>query len=609
MSGIAGAFRLRSMARRDSASLVRRMLAVLAHRGPGQSALFRSNDDKLVIGECRHDGPAEAGGEGAVSGNEAGSIRAVLDGQIYNGRVLRHGLIFDGHRFHGEDDSELLVHCFEQHGLECLNHLNGRFAIALWDDRFDRLILARDRLGKKPLYFVIHDDLLLFASEIKALTAAVPFRRRIDPMAMQQYLAWGFVAPPLTMFQGVGKLGAGEALVIEPGGMLRRMAWWRPCRDSRKAARIRTLPAEQHRANLRSLLDQSVADRVSDAVPLACLLGCAGAELSIAAQAARMIGRPLEAICVYAQEADRPAPSTDVLPLTTVALRPQEVIDALPDLVRHLDEPVADLTAPFLWRGAQVLRTHGITAALTGDGADALIFDPAAGRQTRRPGLLARLAGCWRHAEPNDGTFGPFSAADLSHLIGPAVAGPARLAANTALSDPLSEAPRWLDDGDGDAARATVALRGTLPEARLMRADKLAMAHGIELRAPFLDHQLVDYVLALRGFPGGGRLLGELFGDGTADFDAAGAMGRWLTGELGACYEEAVARSRLFSDGLLDRVGCLQLLRRHRDDGRQATRLWAVLMLAEWYDLFWVDNADSGAAPTLPWPGHSAAAE
>lgn len=603
MSGIAGAFRLRTMARRDSASLVRRMLAVLAHRGPGQSALFCSSDSKLVIGECRHRGTVGAAAEGAVSGNEAGSIRAVLDGQIYNGRVLRHGLIFDGHHFRGEDDSELLVHCFEQHGLECLNHLNGRFAVALWDDRFDRLILARDRLGKKPLYFVIHDDLLLFASEIKALTSAVPFRRRIDPVAMQQYLAWGFVAPPLTMFQGVGKLGAGEALVIEPGGMLRRMAWWRPCRDSRKAARIRTLPAEQHRANLRSLLDHSVADRVSDAVPLACLIGCTGAELSIAAQSARMVGRPLEAVCVYAQEADRPAPRTDVLPLTAVPLRPQEVIDALPDLVRHLDEPVADLTAPFLWRGAQVLRAHGVAAALTGDGADALIPDLAAGRQPRRPGLLARLAGRWRRTEPASDGLGPFSAADLSHLIGPAVVGPARLAANAALSAPPSESPPWLDDG------AAVALRGTLPEARLMRADKLAMAHGIELRAPFLDHQLVDYVLALRGFPGGGRLLAELFGDGTADFDAAGAMGRWLVGDLGACYEEAVARSRLFSDGLLDRDGCLQLLRRHRDDGRQATRLWAVLMLAEWYDLFWVDNDDSGAAPSLPWPGHSAAAE
>ncbi len=611
MSGIAGAFRLRTMARRDSASLVRRMLAVLAHRGPGRNAVFRSSDEKLIFGECCHGDPTEAPMEGgtevAVASNQADTIRAVFDGQIYNGRVLRHGLIFDGHRFRGEDDSELLVHCFEQHGMECLNHLNGRFAVALWDDRFDRLILARDRLGKKPLYFVIHEDLLLFASEIKALTAAVPFRRRIDPVAMQQYLAWGFIAPPLTMFQGVGKLGAGEALVIEPGGMLRRMAWWRPCRDSSKAARIRTLPAEQHRTNLRSLLDHSVADRVSDAVPLACLIGSTGAELSIAAQAARMVGRPLEAICVHAHEADRPAPRSDSLPLTAIALRPQEVIDALPDLVRHLDEPVADLTAPFLWRGAQVLRSHGIAAALTGDGADALIPDALSTHQPRRPGLLARLAGRWRQAEAEDEALGPFSTADLSLLMGPAVVGPTRLAANTALSGGLLEMPSWL--GDGDAARAAVALRGTLPEARLMRADKLAMAHGIELRAPFLDHQLVDYGLALRGIPGGGRLLAELFGDGSADFDAAAAMGRWLTDELGHCYEEVVARSRLFTDGLLDRGGCLQLLRRHHADGRQASRLWAVLMLAEWYDLFWVDNDDSGTAPTLPWPGHSAAAE
>jgi asparagine synthase (glutamine-hydrolysing) len=610
MSGIAGAFRLRSLARRDSVSLVRRMLAVLAHRGPGQIALFRSGADKLVLGECRH-ADATAAPEGEVAANEAETIRAILDGEFYNGRALRHGLEFDGHRLRGDADAELMIHSFEQHGLECLGHLNGRFALALWDDRFDRLILARDRLGKKPLYFVIHDDLLLFASEIKALTAAAPFRRRIDPVAMQQFLTWGFVAPPLTMFQGVGKLGAGEALVVEPGGMLRRTAWWRPCRDSRKVARIRTLPADQHRSNLRSLLDHSLADRVGGSgssanQPPGCLMGGAPAELTLAGQAARMLGRTLEAVCVHADDVPPPGQPGEAVDLIAVALRPQDVIEALPDLVRHLDEPVADLTAPFLWRGAQVLRSRGITAALTVDGVDALVPEPPSPPPTRRAGLLAWLTG--RARRPGDDEdVGPFALADLQHLMGPAVTGPARLAANGAWGEALPEVPPWL--GDGDASRAALALRGTLPEARLMRADKMAMAHGIELRAPFLDHQLVDYVLALRGTPGGDALLVEMFGDSLTDGDSAAAVGRWLAGELGACYEQVVSRSRLIADGLLDGKACLDLLVRHREDGGQAARLWAVLMLAEWYDLFWVDNDESAPAPSLPWPGHSAAAE
>lgn len=603
MSGIAGAFRLRRQARRDSVGLVRRMLAVLAHRGPDQALLYRSSGDRMVLGECRQ---GSGDGLGEIATSEAGSIRAVLDGQIYNGLALRHGLSFDGHIFRGGSDAELVIHGFEQHGLDCLTQVNGRFALALWDDRFDRLVLARDRLGKKPLYFVRHNELLLFASEIKALTAAVPFRRQIDPVAMQQYLAWGFVAPPLTMFQGVGKLGAGESLVIEPGGTLRRMAWWRPCRDSRAAARIRTLPADDHRRNLQRLLDASVADRLSGDGPLACLVDAGGTGLTMAAQAARMAGRPVEAICVYAMEAGGLPPRNQTLPLYPVGLRADDVAVALPDLVRHLDEPVADPTAPFLWRGAQVLHAHGITAALTGDGAEALIpgrRQPAGGSL----GLLARLAACWRRPPPAAETPGPFAAGDLARLLGPAIAPQAGLTPDAACGEAMAPPPPWLTQDE--AVRAAVAVRGTLPEARLMRADKMAMAHGVNLRAPFLDHQLVDYVLALRGFPAGDRLLLEMFGSGDGDAETLAVMGRWLAGPLGDCCEEVVRRSRLFLDGLLDARGCLDLLRRHRHDGRQGARLWAVLMLAEWYDLFWVSNGESGAAPTLPWPGHSAAAE
>lgn len=601
MSGIAGAFRLRRQARRDSAGLVRRMLAVMAHRGPDQTLLHRSSGDRMVLGECR-----QGDGQGDVAANEAGTIHAVFDGQIYNGLALRHGLSFDGHVLRGGTDAELAVHGFEQHGLEYLSQISGRFALALWDDRFDRLMLARDRMGKKPLYFVRHDELLLFASEIKALTAAVPFHRQIDPVAMQQFLTWGFVAPPLTMFQGVGKLAAGESLVIEPGGTMRRMAWWRPCGDSRKAARIRALSGDDHRRNLQRLLDASVADRLGTDARLACLVDAGGTGQTVATLAARMVGRPIEAICVHAMEPGRLPPRRGALPLYPVGLRADEVAAALPDLVRHLDEPVADLTAPFLWRGAQVLRAHGITAALTGDGAEVLI----PGRQPSSfpsAGLLARLARCWRRSPPAAAAAGPFTAAELARLLGPAVVPQAILSQDFASSDMIAPPPPWLTHDE--AIRAAVAVRGLLPEARLMRADKMAMAHGVNLRAPFLDHQLVDYVLALRGFPTGDRLLLDLFGDGDSDAETRGVMGRWLAGPLGACCEEAIQRSRLFRDGLLDARGCLELLRRHRQDGRQGARLWAVLMLAEWYDLFWVANGESGTAPTLPWPGQSAAAE
>lgn len=607
MSGIAGAFRLRTLARRDSVDLVRRMLAVMAHRGPDQTALYRSGNDSLVFGACR---PAPLQKDAAtfcVAATESGSVHGVLDGEIYNSVALRHGLTFAGHALRGGGDDEIVVHSFEQHGVDCLSRFNGRFALALWDDRLDRLLLARDRLGKKPLYFLVHEGLLLFASEIKALTAAVPFRRCVDPLALQQYLSWGFVAPPLTMFQGVGKLAAGEFMVAEPGGEIRRRAWWRPGFDASRAARLRSLPADRHRANLRGLLENSVADRVSDARPLACLVCDGAVDLTVARHAARLLGRPLDAVWLHPEGAGGPGLDGEGLRLLPTAIGPRDVADALPDLVRHLDEPICELATPFLWRGAQSLNALGASAALTGDGTGALLAPGAIPQPAR--GLIARLIARWRSVPNAGGDLGPFADDEPYRLIGPAIAPATRQAATRALRDSLPPVPSWLPAGE--AAGAVLALRGILPEARLMSGDKMAMAHGLELRSPFLDHPLVDYALALRGVSAGPGLLAELVGvtpSGGSD-PLAAAMGRWLAGGLGDCYAAAVRRSRLFDDGLLDRAGCLELLRRHRRDGRQAARLWAVLMLAEWYDLFWLTPRESGAGPALPWPDHTAAAE
>ncbi|MBF0307220.1 MAG: asparagine synthetase B, partial [Alphaproteobacteria bacterium] len=271
--------------------LASRMAALLGHRGGGDEGLYRAPDDKAALA-CRRLAVTDLTEEGQMPlPNETGDMWVALDGEIWNHRALRHSLELEGHQFRSRSDAEVAVHAYERWGPDFLEHLQGMFALALWDDRRGRLVLARDRLGEKPLHYIEARGVLAFASEAAPLVEAMGLPRRLDARGLAQFLAHGLVMPPLTLYEGVRKLGPGEMLMIDAAGM-RRIAWWMPCRDTRKVMAVRALPAERHLTNLRTLVENAVADRLAGEVPLGAILDGSPEAAAVAAVARRLLGRP-----------------------------------------------------------------------------------------------------------------------------------------------------------------------------------------------------------------------------------------------------------------------------------------------------------------------------
>lgn len=629
MSGIAGIITLKTSQGNDTVGLVERMSNLLHHRGPDDCGLYRSPGDKLVLANRRLAILDLSDDAQMPMPNERGDIWLSFNGEIYNFRELRHSLGLAGHAFRSAGDSEVIVHAYEQYGLDFLQHLRGMFAIALWDDRLGRLVLARDRLGKKPLYYTQHGDFLAFASEIKALTAAVPFRRRLEPWALSQYLSYGFVMPPLTMFEGVYKLAAGEALIVERGGPPERRTWWRPGRDGRKAAIIRGLTADQHVANLRTLLESSVADRLVSDVPFGALLDDRLASRCVVAIMCRLISRPVEAIGVVDPQAQGHEPPLRVIARRLgaryheVTVTASQALGYLPDYARHLDEPIGDSHAMRSWWSARFCRDNGLSVALVGEGAEATLPEGPAYVGLRRRALARRvlermaarlrpspkppepprphdhLRGGWAGSNAFLGAETVFGEPEKWVLLGQAMRDLLRgRAAHAEASRVLGEMPTWLGE-DSLACASYFELRMRLAEKQLMRLDKMAMAHGVEMRCPFLDDQLVDYLLAI---PGEVRTVGrwsspllsqavsDLIPPPSAKTQGGAPIGFGDASAVAGAFEEILGKSRLFEDGVLDQRRCQHLLREYREGRPAPEKLWNLLLLAEWYDLFWVEG-------------------
>ncbi len=628
---------------RADARLVDRMSAHLSHRGPDQAGLRRTVNGKAALA-CRRLACVDHSDAAALPmSNETGDIWLAFDGAIYNHRALRHSLELEGHLFRSRSDAEVVIHSYEQYGLSFLDQLHGIFAIALWDDRLGRLILARDRLGKKPLYYLRQGNGVYFASEIKALLSGPDLPRRIQPDALAQYLTYGFVMPPLTLFDGVRKLGPGEMVIVERQGHLRTIPWWTPCREERKLHAVRSLSAERHAANLRVLLESAVADRLMVDSRFGAVLDGGLESSAVLTMMSRLLGRSVDAAVVV----DPQAPGEDLrlaaaraaargvaAPLAEVPVSQTQAAALLPDYVRHLDEPVADPDAVPAWWTARWFRDNGMIVALSADGAaELLLGHPHYDRyrrmagwwrlQRRLPGSLKRLSAALmrlsghapspeilRRACEGEPMYQSLETlwppAEAGGLLAPALAQElARRPGHGAATRMLEEIPKPLWN-DSLATMSYVDLRMRLPERVLMRLDKMAMAHGVQVRAPFLDHQLVEYAVAIPGrIRAGlgrqtgllGRALSEVPGEPAAQLDQPPLLTRWLKGELGDLLQEQCLESRLFADGILSADCCLRLLQEHREGRADHTaRLWSVLVLAEWYDSFRVDGVALGEA-------------
>src|SRR5919199_476205 len=348
--------------------LLARMCARIVHRGPDEEGLRLAGP--RAMGMRRLSIIDVAGGHQPIA-NEDGSVEVVYNGEIYNFRELRAELEQHGHRFATSSDTEVIVHAYEQCGDNALRRFNGMFAFALWDGRRERLLLARDRMGKKPLYWHHSAEGLLWGSEAKALLLAPWVERRVNPLALHHYLTLQYTPDPLTIFEGIYQLPAAHKLVVERGGPPQVTRWWQlefgPKWELSEAEVV-----EQ----ARELLGAAVERRLISEVPLGAFLSGGMDSSIIVALMAERLSEPVKTFSIGFEERQ----FTETHYARQIAarygtdhhefiFRPDDLVRVIEGVVEATDEPFADPAALPLYELARQTRRH-VTVALSGDGGD-----------------------------------------------------------------------------------------------------------------------------------------------------------------------------------------------------------------------------------------------
>ena len=618
MCGIAG---LISFDRRaDAGELVRRMTAALAQRGPDGEGHWVAGE--AALGHRRLAIIDVAGGAQPLV-NETGSVRVVCNGEIYNYRALRAELEARGHRFQTASDCETIVHVYEDDGPDGIARLHGMFALAIWDRTARRLVLARDRLGIKPLFYTSGARGFGFASEIKALVAAGLTDRQVDPGALHHYLSCGYVPGTATIYQDVHRLGAGELLVLE-GERVRRRPYWH-CQPG--VAHRSHAAAEEE---LRALLTAAVREHLVADVPVGAFLSGGIDSSVVSCLAAAASPTPLRTFSVTFPEDpvfdearfSRPVARQIGSVHTEIPLTRAQVLSALEPALDYLDEPFADPSLLPCFEIAREARRH-VKVVLSGDGADELFggytkyLGEAYAARAPRPliWLLAQVSALGPSGRGNrleeavrqlrrvtDGGGIPETGRRYARWA--QVCGEAEvralvpdLAAAPAVSQLFAaEAERFetVDHGDAINRMLYTDCRLGLPGDMLAKVDISSMANALEVRVPFLDHRLVECAFRIPGrwkirALRGKRILRRAFRDvlppeirrrGKRGFEPP--VGEWFRTELRGLFWDVIGTGGRFLP-CVRRDAVETLYRQHTT--RRADRskeLWAVFALHWW---------------------------
>ena len=598
------------------------MSAALQHRGPDDAASVTAGPVALA---ARRLAIIDLDGGRQPLASEDGRVHGALNGEILNHEALRRDLQRGGHRFATRCDTEVLVHLYEERGERMLDALRGMFALAIWDAREQRLLLARDRFGIKPLYWRSAGGVLSFGSELKALRPVPGFRGELDPDAVEAYFAFNSIPSPLTIFRDVRKLEPGTLLSWRPGRAPAISRWCRPAPVP--AGEVRAEDERELAVELAERLRDSVRAHLVSDVPVGVWLSGGVDSGLLAALAAQESGERLRTFSIGFEER-----SFDELDRARLVARrlgadhheailgPQDTAQ-LPLIAAAFDEPYADSSSLPTWAVAQLTRRH-VKVALSGEGGDELF----GGYHTYAADLLApRLAGVARLVRPLVERV-PSSSRRVSLDYR------ARRFVRAAQLPPLERHHGWkeiltpqiraqllapLHDGCAprdpvDMLRARYAeTAGAEPLARLQdvdlapylsddlltKTDRMSMAHSVEVRVPFLDPHVAELALALptsakvRGMAKK-RLLRAVAATMLPRQIARGAkrgfsipMAAWLRGDLLPMARDLLAPDALRRGGVLDPAPVTRLLDEHvarRDDHSRA--LWGLLCFALWQE-------------------------
>jgi asparagine synthase (glutamine-hydrolysing) len=497
------------------------MLAPIHHRGPDEDGRFV--DGGVALGIRRLSIIDVSGGHQPIA-NEDGSVVVVCNGEIYNYRELSDGLRQRGHRFSTKSDVEVIVHLYEEHGAACVEHLRGMFGFAIWDARQHRLLVARDRLGIKPMYYTESDGRLLFGSEIKAILAAGGVRAELDHVALSHYLSLKYVPAPRTMFAGVASLPPGHLLVSDRDGV--RVSQWWDLSFAPHAGPVRT--EDEYAEELEALLTECVSMHLMSDVPFGAFLSGGVDSSLIVALMTELLDRPVKTFSI-GFEGDGAGDSE--LPFARMVaerygaeqhellLGPSTLIEDAERLIWFLDQPIADPASIATLKLAELASQH-VKMVLTGEGGDELFGgyarhsgDRLTPLVTRIPGPLkgaaVRLGGRVRgHERPKLALYALTRDSEAERLVNWFPLFNDELKADL-VTDLVPDRNGGSTTGVMAAALAQTDARDRLgrmlyvdtklwlPDLLLLRGDKTAMATSVEGRVPLLDHKLVEFAAGL----------------------------------------------------------------------------------------------------------------
>lgn len=635
MCGIAGIFATNSSSPADIPATINRMVQSIRHRGPDDQGVWVGSG--IALGHARLSIIDLSSAGHQPMHNEDGSIRIVFNGEIYNFGELSAKLKGLGYHFNSRTDTEVILKGYHCWGEQVFQRLRGMFAIALWDQRMEKLILARDRVGKKPLFYAWCGQTLLFASEIKAILAWPGFKREPDYEAIHHYLTLQYVPAPWSAFKGVRKLPQASYMVITRDGQVNTQKYW--ALPEPLSARHR--PLGELKEELVTLLDESVRMRMISDVPLGAFLSGGVDSSAIVAMMARHSSGKIKTFSIGFDEEGfderqyaRIVAERYGTDHHEAVVRP-DAISILPQLTWHYNEPFADPSAIPTYYVSQIARRH-VTVALNGDGGDESFLGYGRYKQClqtewigRLPRPLRRLASGLAQSIPSQmdryrvlrvarrwlsyvsekdsRRYAPSIAYFYEH---DKVAGYDRhlrpFLGDSSL-DLLERFFRQSSSYVGGAAWADI--HTYLPDDLLVKVDIASMAHGLEARSPLLDHVLMEWAARI---PASQKIAG---GETKAILKSAmepflpkeilyrPKMGfgvpidQWLKGELKEFAYDTLLSAKASQRGLVSPDYTKTMLDEHCSGLRfHHTRLWALLMLELWFQM-WIDPAEAPLSP------------
>jgi len=570
--------------------------------------------------------------------NEDGTIWIVFNGEIYNHEKIRKRLIKAGHKYKSRTDTETIIHLYEEVGPDCVNEIEGMFSFCIWDQNKKRMFLARDRMGKKPLYYTIQNGLFIFASEIKAILEHPEIKRDLDPEAFYHYLTFAITPAPFTLFSGIKKLACGYSMLMGEEGTPVINRYWDAIFPTRN-----DISEEECIQNIRCFLSRSVEKRMMSDVPFGVFLSGGIDSSTNVALMAGLMNQPVRTFSVgfadqphmnefeYASQVAREF-KTDH---HEIIITHKDLMDYVPSLIFHQDEPIADWVCVPLYFVSKLARDSDTIVIQIGEGSDEIFFGydgykimldiynrywtpymqlPAfirklfyrilspyfmMRREITKEDILRRAA---INQEFYWGGAIPHYENQKHRILGRGFPDNKTYDSHDIVREHTDHLKEIKPEADYVEQMIYLELKIRLPELLLMRVDKIVMSTSVEGRAPYLDQDLVKFVMSI---PTGlkikngvtkyilkksveGLIPDNIIYRKKQGFGAP--VKEWFTGELGQYITDGILNSGLRKREWLNYRKMEELLRAQREDRfDQSFALWNIFNLSKWYD-YWIEK-------------------